>query len=108
MRDCDPSDLPSPAGLVGELVNLRQRHRLVGLVLQAQHLAADIVLARGADEGADGARRRVRDGGFKRCYIDVIANNLDRAYPWRSIGAAADRRNEGDLIVRARTIIVLD
>src|SRR5271166_4561305 len=52
MRDRDASDFPSAAGFIRELANLRERHRLVGLVFEAQHLAADVVLAGGADEGA--------------------------------------------------------
>src|SRR5271155_314268 len=108
MRDCDAVDLPSPPRLIRELANLRKRHRLVSLVLQAQHLAADIILARGADKGADGARQGIGDRGFERRHIDAIANDANRAHPCGSIGTAADRRDERDLVAGARTIVVLD
>src|SRR5580693_5702825 len=42
----DASDLPSAAGFLGQFANFRQGHRLVGLVLQSQNLAPDVVLAR--------------------------------------------------------------
>src|SRR5262249_49324974 len=53
MRHRDAGDFPSTAGLLGELANLRKRHRLVGFVFEAQDLAADVVLAGGSDESAD-------------------------------------------------------
>ena len=68
-------------GLIGELANLRQRHRLVGLVFQTQHLASDVVLAGGADEGTDRAGQRIGDRGFQSGDIDAIANNPDGTDP---------------------------
>src|ERR1700693_1442701 len=104
----DSRNPPSLHRFEREFANLRPRHRLVGLVLQPQHLTSDVVLARGADEGANRAGHRIADGGFQSGYIDTIADDPDRTdRRWR-IETAADRWDERDLVTRARAIIVVD
>src|SRR6185437_7945739 len=106
----DTHDLPSLARLAREPAHLAERHRLVSLVLQADHVAAGVVGARGPGKGDDRAGMRIGDGAFQRGHVDWRAANRYRTDPFRMVrrfGAAAYGRDERNLVAGARTIVVL-
>ena len=79
-----------PARLGRDLLHQRQRHLLVGLVLEAQHRAARVLVAHDADEEADGAVRGRR--GAERGDVDRLADET-RARDRHAIDASTDGRD---------------
>src|SRR5712691_3734155 len=107
MLNRDTHNLPPLSRLTCELPHLAQRHRFVSLVLEPNHAPASVILPGHPVERHRRARAWVCDGAFERFEVDRPPPDRNRPDPWR-VRPAADRRYKRDLVIVARTVIVLD
>src|SRR5579875_708204 len=107
MGNCDTHDRETFACGARNLAHLAERHRLVGFVLEPRHAASGIIDPRSAGEGRRRSGARIGDRALQLLEIDFPGDNLHRSEPGR-LAAAADRRDECNLVAAARPVVAID
>src|SRR5258708_7090326 len=79
--DRDAFERPALSRRRADLAHLGERHLRIGFVLEAGHAAAVVVVARGPDEGHDGAGRGAGDSRGNRRRVNRMINDLVHVPP---------------------------